>query len=34
MVAGKLLTTGSFLSSPVVVENVLYVGSADGNLTP
>jgi outer membrane protein assembly factor BamB len=29
---GKLLSTGSFLSSPVVVENVLYIGSTDGNL--
>jgi outer membrane protein assembly factor BamB len=29
---GKLFSTGSFLSSPVVVGNVLYVGSTDGNL--
>lgn len=29
---GKLLTLGPILASPVVVENVVYVGSVDGNL--
>jgi eukaryotic-like serine/threonine-protein kinase len=29
---GKLLSTGTFLSSPVLVDNVLYIGSTDGNL--
>ena len=29
---GKLLSVGSILSSPVVVEDVIYVGSTDGNL--
>ena len=29
---GKLLTMGPILSSPVVVENVIYVGGTDGNL--
>lgn len=29
---GKLLTMGSILSSPVVVGDVVYVGSTDGNL--
>ena len=28
----KLLTLGPFLASPVVVDNVVYVGSVDGNL--
>jgi len=28
----KLLALGTVLSSPVVVEGVIYVGSADGNL--
>jgi hypothetical protein len=28
----KLLSVGSILSSPVVVKEVLYVGSTDGNL--
>jgi outer membrane protein assembly factor BamB len=28
----KLLTLGPILSSPVVVDNVIYVGSVDGNL--
>jgi outer membrane protein assembly factor BamB len=30
--ASKMLTVGAILSSPVVVDNVIYVGSADGNL--
>jgi outer membrane protein assembly factor BamB len=29
---GKLLSVGSILSSPVVVKDVIYVGSTDGNL--
>jgi outer membrane protein assembly factor BamB len=29
---GKLLTLGPILSSPVVVDNVIYVGGTDGNL--
>ena len=29
---GKLLNVGSILSSPVVVKDVIYVGSTDGNL--
>jgi len=29
---GKLLRVGSILSSPVVVKDVLYVGTTDGNL--
>jgi outer membrane protein assembly factor BamB len=29
---GKLMTVGTILSSPVVLEGVIYVGSADGNL--
>jgi eukaryotic-like serine/threonine-protein kinase len=29
---GKLLTVGPILSSPVVVDNVIYVGGTDGNL--
>ncbi len=34
MVAGvkKMMTTGAILSSPVVVDNVIYVGSTDGFL--
>jgi outer membrane protein assembly factor BamB len=28
----KMMTVGAVLSSPVVVNNVIYVGSADGNL--
>jgi hypothetical protein len=28
----KMLSVGAILSSPVVVDNVIYVGSADGNL--
>ncbi|HEY6765868.1 MAG TPA: PQQ-binding-like beta-propeller repeat protein [Candidatus Sulfotelmatobacter sp.] len=28
----KLLTLGPILASPVVVDNVVYVGSVDGNL--
>jgi outer membrane protein assembly factor BamB len=28
----KMLTLGAILSSPVVVDNVIYVGSTDGNL--
>ena len=28
----KLLSIGSILSSPVVVKDVIYVGSTDGNL--
>jgi outer membrane protein assembly factor BamB len=28
----KLLAVGPILSSPVVVDNVIYVGSVDGNL--
>jgi outer membrane protein assembly factor BamB len=28
----KLLSVGSILSSPVVVKDVVYVGSTDGNL--
>jgi eukaryotic-like serine/threonine-protein kinase len=28
----KMLTVGAILSSPIVVDNVIYVGSADGNL--
>jgi outer membrane protein assembly factor BamB len=28
----KLLSVGSMLSSPVVVKDVIYVGSTDGNL--
>ena len=28
----KIWTMGSFLSSPVVVDGVLYIGSTDGNL--
>jgi eukaryotic-like serine/threonine-protein kinase len=28
----KMMSVGSILSSPVVVDNVIYVGSADGNL--
>lgn len=28
---GKLQSTSSFLSSPVVVGNVIYIGSTDGN---
>ena len=30
--SSKIFTMGSFLSSPVVVGGVLYVGSTDGNL--
>jgi outer membrane protein assembly factor BamB len=30
--ASKLLSVGSMLSSPVVVKDVAYVGSPDGNL--
>jgi outer membrane protein assembly factor BamB len=29
---GKLLALGPFLSSPVVVDNVVYFGGTDGNL--
>jgi outer membrane protein assembly factor BamB len=29
---GKMLSVGAILSSPAVVDNVIYVGSADGNL--
>ncbi len=29
---GKMQSVGTFLSSPVVVDNVIYVGSTDGNL--
>jgi eukaryotic-like serine/threonine-protein kinase len=29
---GKLLSVGAILSSPIVVDNVVYFGSADGNL--
>jgi outer membrane protein assembly factor BamB len=29
---GKMMTVGTILSSPVVVDNVIYVGSTDGNL--
>ena len=29
---GKLLTMGPILGSPVVADNVIYVGSVDGNL--
>jgi len=29
---GKMMSVGAILSSPVVVDNVIYVGSADGNL--
>ena len=34
MVAGveRVMSMGSILSSPVVVDSVVYVGSADGNL--
>jgi outer membrane protein assembly factor BamB len=34
MVAGvdKVMSMGAIISSPVVVGNVIYVGSADGNL--
>ena len=34
MVAGveRVMSMGAILSSPVVVGNVVYVGSADGNL--
>jgi hypothetical protein len=34
MVSGvhTILTMGTILSSPVVVDNVIYVGSTDGNL--
>lgn len=34
MVAGvaKLMTTGAMLSSPAVVDGVIYIGSTDGNL--
>jgi outer membrane protein assembly factor BamB len=34
MVSGvnKILTVGTFLSSPVIVNNTIYVGSTDGNL--
>ena len=34
MVAGqaKMMSVGAILSSPVVVNNVIYVGSSDGNL--
>ena len=28
----KMMTVGAVLSSPVIVDNVIYVGSADGNL--
>ena len=28
----KMMTVGAVLSSPVVVDNVIYVGSADGNI--
>lgn len=28
----KMLSVGAMLSSPVVVDNVIYIGSADGNL--
>jgi outer membrane protein assembly factor BamB len=28
----KMLAVGAILSSPVIVNNVIYVGSADGNL--
>ena len=29
---GKMMSVGAILSSPVVVDNVIYFGSADGNL--
>jgi outer membrane protein assembly factor BamB len=29
---GKMHTVGTILSSPVISGNVVYVGSADGNL--
>jgi eukaryotic-like serine/threonine-protein kinase len=29
---GKLLSLGPFLGSPVVVDNVIYIGSVDGNV--
>jgi outer membrane protein assembly factor BamB len=29
---GKVLTVGTILSSPVVLDGVIYVGSTDGNL--
>jgi outer membrane protein assembly factor BamB len=34
MIAGvsKMMTIGAILSSPVVVDRVIYFGSADGNL--
>jgi outer membrane protein assembly factor BamB len=34
MVSGvqKMMSVGAILSSPVVVNNVVYVGSSDGNL--
>jgi outer membrane protein assembly factor BamB len=28
----KMMSVGAILSSPVVVDNVIYFGSADGNL--
>ena len=28
----KLLSLGPFLASPVVVDNVIYIGSVDGNV--
>jgi eukaryotic-like serine/threonine-protein kinase len=32
LAVAKLYTTGTFLSSPVVVDNVIYIGSTDGYL--
>ena len=32
IVVGKMMSVGAILSSPVVVDNVIYVGSSDGNL--
>jgi outer membrane protein assembly factor BamB len=32
LAVAKLYTTGTFLSSPVIVGNVIYIGSADGYL--
>ena len=29
---GRMMTVGAMLSSPVVINNVIYVGSADGFL--
>ena len=28
----KMMTVGAVLSSPVVADNIIYVGSSDGNL--